>query len=61
MTESGNYREVANITLKYYDKTYRYGLTKRNQDSIHALEVHSHSANENADRILDFCKEHNLV
>lgn len=32
--EQGNYAQVCDITLRYYDKTYMYGLSRRNQEDI---------------------------
>ncbi len=61
MTASGNYHEVAAITLNYYDKTYRFGLTKRANHRLHPLRLHSISPGDNATMILNYGKEHNLV
>lgn len=37
--EEKNYRLVAEIALKYYDKTYAYGLSKRDPSSIVKITV----------------------
>ena len=36
---SGRTGETAKILLNYYDKTYRYGLSKRRTDNVHRLDL----------------------
>jgi tRNA 2-selenouridine synthase len=39
--EQGNISEAVAIVLHYYDKSYRYGLSKREKSKIHLIEVES--------------------
>lgn len=53
-----NQREAVEIILRYYDKTYRYGLKNRAKDSVFALDAGSNLApGEQADLILGFVKQ----
>jgi tRNA 2-selenouridine synthase len=42
------------IVLFYYDKTYNYGLEKRDPASVSVLEVNTVDAKENAKRVIEF-------
>ncbi len=47
--EAGELAEATRIVLVYYDKTYAYGLSQRDQQQIHTLEIptidkHVHAA-----------------
>lgn len=48
----GDYATVAEITLVYYDKTYRYDLAKRDASQIQEISVTSTDAVENAATLL---------
>lgn len=48
----GDYATVANITLVYYDKAYRYDLAKRHASQIREISVTSTDAFENAALLL---------
>ncbi|MBI4929120.1 MAG: tRNA 2-selenouridine(34) synthase MnmH [Bacteroidetes bacterium] len=50
--EKGNLREVADITLTYYDKAYNYNHEKRNFKDVFVVECESANANLNAKKIL---------
>jgi len=52
--ERNDYHTVANITLSYYDKTYLYGLTKREDSSIYRLKLESENEYENAEAIVNY-------
>lgn len=59
--EAINNQDIAtaiDISLNYYDKTYRYGLERRENHSIHQLDLEDIDPKINADRILAF--EQNL-
>lgn len=49
----GNYRRVAEITLAYYDKTYRYGLEQRDQSKIRNIYLGKLPGKAAAKKILD--------
>lgn len=46
--DTGNFRDAAKIALKYYDKTYQYGLKKKNQEKISIIFSRRVKASENA-------------
>lgn len=50
--EEGDFREVAAITLQYYDKAYLHGLAQRDPDSVHRLEVNTLDTNLQMEAIL---------
>ena len=55
--ESGDYKTVADITLAYYDKAYNFGLSKREGQKIHPLELGKDNPAENAAKVLSFYKK----
>ncbi len=59
--ESGDYYEAADISLRYYDKTYRYGLTTRSPEMIHHLTLPSVSEEENASLVTGYCRSKRLL
>lgn len=52
--EKGDYATVADITLSYYDKAYRHGLAKREDQTIHYLELEKDNPAENAQKVIEF-------
>ncbi len=52
--EKGNLREVADITLTYYDKAYNYNHEKRNMKDVFFIECETADAKQNADKIVLF-------
>jgi tRNA 2-selenouridine synthase len=50
--EEGNYRRVAEIALAYYDKTYTFGLEKRNPGSLCKIDLGSLTGAAAAEKIL---------
>jgi tRNA 2-selenouridine synthase len=50
--DEGNYRRVAEIALAYYDKTYTYGLEKRDPNSLQRIELGSLTGEAAAQKIL---------
>lgn len=56
--ENNDFEKVADISLSYYDKTYLYGLSKRDQTKVYKIDVDSENAEENANRIIDFIKKY---
>ncbi len=51
--EADNYKEVANITLTYYDKAYLKGLSKRNPELITELTVEKDDPDFTAKKIIE--------
>ena len=56
-----NYFLVADLTLNYYDKAYRNGLSKRDKESIFTIEIQQRNQDENARAILNFAKNNHLA
>ena len=46
--ECGDYAKAVEITLRYYDKTYRYGLTKKNQSNLIFVKTDTDDIDANA-------------
>jgi tRNA 2-selenouridine synthase len=57
--EKGDMERMVEIALSYYDKTYQFDLNKRKQ--VLQLELHSISPEENAEIIMQFAKQNNLI
>jgi tRNA 2-selenouridine synthase len=47
-----NIESAAVIALNYYDKAYRYGLSKRNTEKVHHIELNSIDHKRNASEVL---------
>lgn len=54
--EKGNLREVADITLTYYDKAYNHDHEKRNMKDIFFIESETSDPNVNAEKLISFEK-----
>lgn len=52
--EKHDYLAVADITLRYYDKAYNYGLSKRSPDSIFPIRLEKDNPYQNAKLIEQF-------
>jgi tRNA 2-selenouridine synthase len=52
--ERGNYEFIIDATLSYYDKTYEYGLSKRDQKKVFVLKLSNNDLNQNTFEILNF-------
>ena len=52
--EKDDFEQVAEIALGYYDKTYLFGLGKRDSEKIHKLQVNTEDALTNAEIIMDY-------
>ena len=56
--ENGDFKYVAELALKYYDKYYLRGLNKReNQKNIFTLNLSTMDFKQNAKKIIDFYDE----
>ena len=49
---------MALISLDYYDKAYNYGLSKRDQKTIHNLVLKVDDNEKNANEIIKYYKKH---
>ncbi len=47
-----NYKEIAKIALIYYDKAYKYGIAKRDKNSITTIKITKDKPKETAKTIL---------
>ncbi|HYW36016.1 MAG TPA: tRNA 2-selenouridine(34) synthase MnmH [Balneolaceae bacterium] len=52
-----DFETVARLALSYYDKTYTYGLSKRDPETVFPLELSSISHADNARKIMAFHNE----
>ncbi len=55
--ENDDYATVANITLNYYDKAYRFGLEKREKSTVFQLKLPTDNPEENAKAVLQYWNE----
>ena len=59
--ENGNYDHTAELILHYYDKTYGYGLDKRNKDRVYKLSAKEANVPKiMARQILEFVRDHQI-
>ena len=57
-----DYDKTARLVLHYYDKTYRYGLDKREEQSVHHIEIEISPDIELAtEHIRKFSEENHLI
>ncbi len=59
--ESGDFETAIGIVLRYYDKTYSYGLHKRSSENIHTITTSTTDAAENARMVADYCISQKLI
>lgn len=52
--ENGHLQAVAGLALRYYDKAYNHGASKRSPEKVFELTVDKDEPEENADKILEF-------
>ncbi len=52
--ENDDYATVADITLNYYDKAYRFGLEKREEGTVFQLKCAADNPEENAKAVLAY-------
>ncbi len=55
--ENDDYAAVADITLNYYDKAYRFGLEKREKSTVFQLKLPTDNPEENAKAVLQYWNE----
>ena len=51
---SGNFAETAGILLSYYDKTYKYGLGRRDESNIQRLDMRQIPAEKYPDTLISY-------
>ena len=59
--EHGDYSKAIEITLRYYDKAYQFGLKKKNNKNLIFVETDTDDIETNALKILDAAGKYNLV
>ncbi len=59
--DRSQFQKAIALSLTYYDKTYGYGLSRRDPETIYTIPLHSDHAKENAQLILAFAKKLHLV
>ena len=52
--KQNDFEKVADLTLVYYDKAYMKGLSKREKQTIHTLNLENNDVQGNAQRIIEF-------
>ncbi len=55
--ENGEIKTATKIALNYYDKAYRYGLSKRKADMVHPIKLNSMNHKFNAGKVLNLLKK----
>jgi len=55
------FTKAIELSLSYYDKTYDYGLNRRDAQTVHTIRLHGDNPDENANRILAFAERHHLI
>jgi len=57
--EKGFLEDVADITLTYYDKSYSFGLEKREKGTVFPIQLDSSDCSYNASQLIAFSKNLN--
>ncbi len=55
--EGKDYYKATDIILDYYDKTYTYGLSKRERQTVIPLKLDENDVRINAEKVIGFVKE----
>ncbi|MFO7827067.1 MAG: tRNA 2-selenouridine(34) synthase MnmH [Bacteroidales bacterium] len=55
--KNGNLESVADIALTYYDKTYHFGLVKREKNTVYPLNLKTDHPKKNADILIEFVRK----
>jgi tRNA 2-selenouridine synthase len=55
--DTGDFEKAIRITLKYYDKAYLYGITKKHSGSVIYIEAENDDIEANANKILEASKQ----
>ncbi len=59
--KNNDFKTAIEIVLFYYDKTYNYGVSKRDPDKVFPIDVNTANARMNAENILSFIKTHAII
>ncbi|MCK5347051.1 MAG: hypothetical protein KAR20_26760, partial [Candidatus Heimdallarchaeota archaeon] len=60
--KDGDFSRTAELALNYYDKTYRYGLEKRDKNMVFSLHVAKpHPPEEMAEKFLEFADQNRIT
>ena len=51
--DAGDFETAIRITLKYYDKAYLYGITKKHSGKVIYVETETDDIEKNANKILE--------
>ncbi len=54
--QNNDFKTAIEIVLFYYDKTYNFGLSKRDPDKVFPIDVDTTNARINAENVLSFLK-----
>ena len=57
--KQNDFYKATDIILDYYDKTYTYGLSKREGQTVIPLKLDENNAIINAEKVIEFVKEKN--
>ena len=52
--QAGDMETACDILLDYYDKTYSYGLSRRDKAKVHRVEMKGLSTEQMAERLIPF-------
>lgn len=55
--KNGEFSEVAEITLRYYDKTYEFGLEKRKHQKIYPIRLGKDAIEKNTEILIEFARK----
>lgn len=55
--KTGDLRQVADITLTYYDKSYNFGIEQRNKGTVYPIEIDADTPDTNAQKLIEFAKK----
>jgi tRNA 2-selenouridine synthase len=58
--DQGNFSKAIHLSLSYYDKSYRYGLSRRPSQNVHAVHIASDQAEDIAQTLIQHTKRLNL-
>ncbi|MFP4023586.1 MAG: tRNA 2-selenouridine(34) synthase MnmH [Thiohalospira sp.] len=54
---NGEFTKAAEITLNYYDKSYNFGLNKRDKNSVYNVNLKTDNPEKNAEIIIEFARK----
>ena len=59
--EDGNLEQAVDISLYYYDKTYNFGLSRKNSSEIIMIQMESSDPKKNANKIIEILSGKNII